>query len=125
MSQLKREKSGRFKLLVIGVSIYVMGVLIWDIVGVGKAQRQMDQAGEKVETLQAEQVKLQRQLAVVTSEEFAEEQIRDELLLAKPGETVVVVPQQVAPAGSDAALAGKQEKPENLANWQKWAKLFL
>jgi cell division protein FtsB len=122
MSQSKPEKSGRFKLLVIGVSAYAMGVLIWDMVGVGKAQRQMDQAKEKVETLKVEQAELQRQLAMVTSEEFAEEQIRDELLLAKPGETVVVVP-QVAEVGKVAQV--EQEKPEDLANWQKWVRLFL
>ena len=108
-------------MLVIGVSIYVMGVLIWEMVGVSKAQRQMDQAWEKVETLRVGQAELQRQLAVVTSEEFAEEQIRDELLLAKPGETVVVVP-QVAEVGKVEQV---EQREENLANWQKWVRLFL
>lgn len=99
---------------------------MWDILGAGKAQRQMDQAREEVETLEGEQAKLQRQLAVVTSEEFAEEQIRDELLLAKPGETVVVVP-RVAPFDftSTSLSAGAQGKQENLANWQKWTQLFI
>lgn len=121
MSQSKPEKSGRFKVLVIGVSLYVAGVLIWDMAGVNRAQRQMDQAREKVEILQTEQAKLQRQLAVVTGEEFAEEQIRDELLLAREGETVVVVPPPFA-----KATAGKQvAEQKELANWQKWVKLFL
>lgn len=122
MSQSKPEKSGRFKVLVIGVSLYVAGVLIWDMAGVNRAQRQMDQAREKVEILQTEQAELQRQLAVVSSEEFQEEQIRDELLLAREGETVVVVP-QVAEVAQVEQVA--QEEEENLANWQKWAKLFL
>ncbi len=124
MSQSKPEKSGRFKVLVVGVSLYVMGVLIWDMVGVGKAQRQMDQAREKVEILQTEQADLQRQLAVVSSDEFREEQIRDELLLAREGETVVVVPQ----LGVDQVNQVDKDNRENqveLANWQKWAKLFL
>ena len=123
MSQSRREKSGRFKVLVIGVSIYVMGVLIWEMVGVSKAQRQMDQAWEKVETLRVGQAELQRQLAVVTSEEFAEEQIRDELLLAKPGETVVVVPPFDSAQGKQVEKVEQRE--ENLANWQKWVRLFL
>lgn len=131
MSQSKPEKSGRFKVLVVGVSLYVIGVLSWEMVGVNRAQRQMDQAREKVETLQVEQVELQRQLAVVTSEEFAEEQIRDELLLAKPGETVVVVPFDSTSTSLSAGAQGKpaenaaQDKEEELANWQKWMKLFL
>lgn len=127
MSQSKPEKSGRFKLLVIGMSLYVAGVLIWDMAGVNRAQRQMDQAWEKAEILQTEQAGLQRQLAVVTSEEFAEEQIRDELLLAREGETVVVVPFDSTSTSLSAGAQGKQvaQEEENLPNWRKWARLFL
>jgi cell division protein FtsB len=72
---------------------------------------QNDLAKEK-----AENSKLQAQLKLVKSDEFLEEQARNELFMVKPGETVAILPANI---GSE-----KKQKEVQLPNWQKWLRIF-
>ncbi len=68
--------------------------------------------------------KLSLQLSQVRSQEFIEQQARDKLNLAKPQETVVVVPPDLVSrvATYSGVISGqKEEEP----NWKKWVKLFF
>lgn len=65
-----------------------------------------------------EHAKLQQQLKQVTAPGFVEEQARDKLFLAKPGEVIVLFP-----SASPSAVPKQQvlAKP----NWQQWLGLFF
>lgn len=69
------------------------------------------------EKLEAEQKKLADQQAYVQTPYYLEKVARDELHLAKPGETVVIVPDSVETQNKEQGISNvEKEKP----NWQKW-----
>jgi hypothetical protein len=67
--------------------------------------------------LEAEREKLKEEGEYVQSQYYLEKVARDELHLAKPGETVVIVPdsQQIG----DSENQGEQQI-EEIPNWLKW-----
>lgn len=74
---------------------------------------------ERLEELKRENETLKEELEYKTSDEFAEEEIRNKLGLAKEGETIVVLPKE----GVNKKQEAKGEKQK--ANWQKWWELFF
>ena len=127
MSQLvgKRNTDRKWigKLIVVGISLYLIVVMTVDLIKLMKPENRVKEAEGAVEMLELEQEELKQQLARVESEAYVEQQIRDQLMLARPGETVVVIPFDLNQAESGEGMV--QERQENLANWQKWARLFL
>src|SRR3989344_5322678 len=123
MSQLrnktKKDRKLAGKWIVIAIFSYLIVVLTVDLVKVWRSRERLVDAKSQVEKLKAEQLELKQQLEIVESEAFVEQQIRDELMLAKEGETIVVIPFDLA-QGKSGEEAG-EDKAENLANWQKWA----
>lgn len=82
-----------------------------------KARSRVTNLEEKKTRLTEKQNKLQDELAYVQSDYYTEKVAREELQLAKPGETVVIVPE-----GSH--LGEKPTSPEpqtqNEPNYRKW-----
>ena len=75
---------------------------------------------QQVEALQKENLSLKKQLKVVQSQQFIEEQARDKLFLGKPGESTVFLPQATA-----AGESGQNMPSNNIPNWLKWWQLFF
>ena len=78
---------------------------------------------EQAKNLQAKKMELLEVLKYVKSDSFAEEKARTELNMIKPGEQVVVVPQEKI---SD----NRQENNSvvgwtNISNYKKWRQYFL
>lgn len=84
----------------------------------GTSQKVVE-AQENLERLKQENEDLRRELAYKKSERFAEEEIRNKLGLARPGEKVFIVPKESSL--QSAVSSQKDEQP----NWQKWRDLFL
>jgi len=76
---------------------------------------------EKAQKLAAEQKQLLEKKAYFQSPEFVEEEARNKLNMAKPGETVVILPPNLA------QVLGREEKPAapEIPNWRKWWNLFF
>ncbi len=111
-------------LLIIFVTAFFGISLIKNIVRVAKAKEQIVEISQAVEKLQKQNNELKMRLTEVDSQAFTETQLRDKLGLAKPGETVVVLPdieilKKLAPTDTSEPTA----LPE--ANWEKWYKLFF
>ena len=53
------------------------------------------------------------------SDAFLDEQIRNKLQMAKPEETILILPRQISEARSQ-----ESQKSQQLTNWQKWLALF-
>ena len=72
---------------------------------------------EQKDKLEQEKGKLQTQLEYVKSDYYLEKVAREELQLTKPGETVVIVPENYI------VIEPESQRDEDLiekANWQKW-----
>ena len=79
---------------------------------IGKAEQELIRQKQ-------ENKKLKSELSYVESLEFVEREARDKLLLVRPGEQQVLIPQ-------DLIKESKQAKEgEEDANWEKWLKLFF
>lgn len=93
------------------------------------ADERLKEAEDKLAEVKIENKKLQKKLEYYQSDEFLEEQVRNKLQMAKPGETVLILPEEINQgtsllATSSASVAPSEEEKEDLANWKKWFKLF-
>jgi cell division protein FtsB len=96
----------------------------------GRAYYQDYQVRQEIEYLQDQTKKLEIKkmelldvLTYVKSDSFAEEKARTELNMVKPGEQIIVVPQE-------AVITSGQEKTtvvkwENVSNYKKWFRHFV
>lgn len=84
----------------------------------------IEETRQKVVELKEEQAKLLTMKERVESEEFIEKEAREKLGLAKPGEVVVVLPEEeilrrIAPKFED------EDFVEKLPIWKRWARMFF
>lgn len=86
-----------------------------------KASQRLDQAADEVLKLQDKNRQLKNKLTEVQSPDFVEQVARDKLGLAKPNETVVVVPKETL----EKVLAANNPPAEvKIPNWQGWLRLL-
>lgn len=77
----------------------------------------MVRAKKDLERQLQENKRLKAQLSFVKSEEFIEAEARDKLFMVKPGESGVIVPE-------DLIKQRRVKKEPEISNWQKWINLF-
>jgi cell division protein FtsB len=106
-------------ILIIGLSLIIS--LSRDILRLLRSGERIKLAEEKVYQLEKEQQELLEKKQYYRSVEFIEEEARNKLGLARPGETIVILPPNIP-----KILGQQEEKPtEELPNWQKWWRLFF
>ena len=106
-------------IIIIGV---ILIIKLWgDIRRLLEASNQIKLAQQKVEDLEKEKNELEEKKKYYQSEEFIEEEARNKLNMAKPGETIVILPQNL----DDLMDQGKEETSPAIPNWKRWLKLFF
>lgn len=80
----------------------------------------LSQAAQQLSRVKKENNQLQKQLKMVATKQFIEEQARDNLFLAKPGEHEVIISE--SPSGKNQSA---QKKIKELPNWQQWIAIFF
>lgn len=104
------------------IIVLIIYSLISQILGASKSGDRLSKAAEELTKLQMENKELKNRLALIKSSSFVEQQARDKLGLAKPGETVVVIPQEAL----DKVLgASKKIEEIRLPNWLGWWRVFF
>ena len=98
------------------VLLFAINSLARSIYDLWQKQDLLTEAQEDLDEEKLKNQKLKASLSYVETEEFKEEVARNNLLLIKPGEQEVVVPQEIEE---------EEEKEPELPNWQKWLDLFL
>src|SRR5579872_919374 len=110
-------------LLVIGAIVALM--LVFNstkrLLSFRTTSQKVNEAQMQLDKLKQENSDLQKQLAYTQTQQFQEEQIRDKLGLAKPGETVVMLPNQNN--NSQPTDSASQAVPE--PNYIKWWNIFF
>lgn len=106
-------------ILIAAFILYGLTKQLFDALQAGK---RLDGAINELGKLQEENRNLKHRLAEVQSVSFIEEQLRNNLNLARPDETVVIVPISAI----EQVLGEKKHLEElKIPNWQGWVKLFL
>lgn len=111
------------KVLLIFVGIFLIISMSRDLQELLEARGRIEKDRQGVAELEREQQELAKELEYVLSDEFVEKEARDKLMMGKPGEIVVILPEGKweESTGSSESEAGEEELP----NWRKWVRLFL
>ncbi len=104
--------------------ILVMSSLVQGILAIKRSNDKIQQEKEKVAQEQKRNAELKKQIEEINSQSFTEQVARDKLGLAKPGETVIVLPDKEVLKRLAPHLEEEQDALPD-PNWQKWLKLFL
>lgn len=112
------------KILVIVIIIVAVIILIGlfrQIYAALGTDKRLEELLESVGSLERENKQFKKDLAQAESYDSVEEVARNDLSLAMPNETVIVVPENLI----EKAMM-PEEKPVEIAvpNWQGWLKLF-
>lgn len=107
-----------YALIVIGL-ILIINSLVHSIVDLWSKQDLVKQAQIKLDHEKKENLQLKKQLITVGSKAFVEQEARDKLFMVKPGESDVIIPDNLLPNKNEAK--SESQKP----NWQMWMDLFF
>lgn len=106
--------------LVIIISLFIINNLVRSIWDLWQKQTLISNAQKQLEGQKAENKRLKDKLSEVSRPEFIEEEARNKLFMAKPGELQVLISKDLL----QASESGK-EKPDQSPNWRKWWNLFF
>ena len=115
---LRKVIIGSIILLVLVVA-YNLLVQITDAL---KSGERLSTQADIVYKLEAENRGLKKKLAQIQSPEFIEQQARDKLGLGKPGETIVIIPQDKLKLLMEASNSAQEIR---YPNWLGWWKVFF
>lgn len=107
------------RLAVIILALYLIVTTIQSIFDLWKAGDKLTAREKRVEVLKKEQEELLRQKAVVNNPNFWEKVARDQLGLSKPGEEMIIIPQDLLKDNTPIIL------PDTTPNWRKWTRLIF
>jgi cell division protein FtsB len=110
-----------FFFVVLIFSVFVINNLVRSIYNLSQKQDLVVDAEKDLIAQIQENERLKSELAFVESEEFVEEMARNRLLLIKPGEQEVIVPEELIKGTSSPSAKLQEEIP----NWKKWWELFF
>ena len=103
-------------IVVIGLGLAIKTGL--NVIRLVKNGERVKQAQIEVDQAKAENQQLKDRLAEVQSPEFIEKEAREKLGLGKPGEEVIILPQQ------DAGPKPQTTNP-NKPNWRVWWDVYI
>lgn len=101
-------------------SIFIINNLVSSIYTLWNKQDLLVKAQKDLEKKKTENAELKKRVSKAQSQQFIEEEARNKLFLVKPGESRVMIPQELL--GSESA---KAKIEDTRSNWQKWWELFF
>lgn len=106
------------KILVIVVGIVLIISFSRSIVRLLKLGNPAEELKEELVQLEIKREELLKKKAYYQSDEFIEDQARNTLNMGKPGETIVVLP-------DDFLQEEHFQEAKSLPNWKKWLEIFF
>lgn len=115
-----------FKKFIVIVIIIVAAIILIgltrQIIDALAVDKRFDRVLEDVTTLERENRQLKKELAEAESLDSIEELARDDLNMALPNETIVVIPEYTIERVVNPPPVFLPEKP---SNWEAWMRLFF
>jgi cell division protein FtsB len=109
----------RTKLIIAIICLYLIVTTIQAIFDLWRAGDKQVAREKSLAALRQEQETLLQKKALIETPAYWEKVARDQLGMAKPGEAVVIIPQELL------ADQAKIATPDASPNWQKWVRLLL
>ncbi len=106
-------------IIVLVTSLVIIGNLIGSIYTLWHKQDLLTQAQKELQQERNENKSLKKQLQIVNSQSFLEEEARNKLFLVKSGEQEVLINQELLTPTQPPV------KQETRSNWQQWVSLFF
>jgi cell division protein FtsB len=106
---------------IIIISLFIINNLGHSIYGLWQKKTVIMKAEQELNQQTKENLELKTKLAVVKKPQFVEEEARNRLFLAKPGEGIVLIPSKALETKNVSRLTSSDVRP----NWQKWWELFF
>jgi len=106
-------------LIIVGVGLIVK--LSGDILRLLKAGEKMRVAERRISELEEKKKELSQKYQYFQSPEFIEEEARNKLNMARLGETIVILPQDI----SRLINRSQNKTSPQSSNWEKWRNLFF
>lgn len=106
---------------IVVASLFVINSLVHSIYSLWQKQSLVVDARRSLEQEQKKNQKLKDDISMVNKRQFIEEEARDKLFLAKPGEKVIVMPSVVLQSSASASVSSVDMRP----NWKRWWELFF
>lgn len=90
-------------------------------------ENQVKRAEQAAKDLEFEKQKLQQELKSVSSPDYKETEIRDNLLMAKPNETVVILPDITSLQTETSRATSKENITQARLEpiWKRWVSVFF
>jgi cell division protein FtsB len=114
-----------YKKITFFVTVIILLLTINDLVNslytIWQKQDLIIQAQKNLAVEKNENQELKKEIAQVNQPQFIETQARNKLLLTKPGESVVILPQDALGASTAATPKPADTRP----NWKKWWDVFF
>jgi cell division protein FtsB len=107
--------------IIIGILLITINNLAHSIYATWQKQDLIVKAQQDLDTAKLENQELRKELSRVNKPEFVESEARDKLLLAKPGEGIIVIPTN----GLSASPSAIPTPPDNRPNYQQWWEVFF
>jgi cell division protein FtsB len=107
--------------IIIVVLLLTINNLIHSIYSIWQKQDLIIQAQKNLAAEKEENQKLKKNISQVNQPQFVESEARDKLLLAKPGEGIVILPKDHFATKSSSTQKIVDIRP----NWQKWLDTFF
>lgn len=103
------------------IALVIINNLAHSIYGLWQKKTLIVKAQQEFDRQKKENLELKNKLQIVKKPQFIEEEARNKLFLAKPGEGVVLIPSGAIEATGTAQPTITDIRP----NWQKWWQLFF
>lgn len=103
------------------ISIFVINSFLHSIYNLWQKNDLLVRAKQDLESEKKENQELKKKLTEVKRPGFVEEEARNKLFLAKPGEGIVMIPTNVLSTES----SNRKKTVDTRPNWQKWWELFF
>lgn len=108
-----------YQWIIIGFELVMIVSLLQGIRQARGTRSRVDQLANEKRELMEERAELLTRLEYVQSADYLDKVAREELNLAKPGETVVIVPEEKGASEPVSQSAGKNEELPNYLKWWK------
>lgn len=109
-------------IVIVIVAVSILTGLSKQIVNALNSSQRLEDEANRVTKLTQRNNQLKKELALSQSPDAIEKIARDELNLGKPGETVVVIPDELI---TKVIEDSKPKIEPKLPPWQGWLKLFI
>jgi cell division protein FtsB len=109
-------------IVIVIVAISILTGLSKQIVTALNASKRVEEQANRVTKLTEKNNQLKKELVQAQTPDAIEKIARDELNLSKPGETIVMIPDELI---TRVVEESKPKEEPKLANWEGWLKLFI